>query len=346
MKPSFAKFIEFLHLNPEIEADRVLVDFLAESIFRRSMSDSFSAFDLATEYKKKTVASIQKILDGLVAADVIERTPIECPYCFTEQTLDEYAANEWTCTSCDHKLDLRSVVLYKAKSLTSPDDRDLIEDRAARERAQEAVRLAWKRQGFVFYFLTDLIGSEPKQEKDDLDYKEFLDVLRDIFITRILPVAKSPYFLFGEVGDLFKLIIVNKSDIFPIVSAFSFEVNRHHSFSRFRELYGDIRFKCMAGLIETDIRKLDELFTVTSAGSVDINLFSITKKYRLEAALKKHKESYYHREFDVAFWLFEERTAKIVCPERDLDLLALTDSDLGALFLFKAGKEIELAKTQ
>ena len=202
---SFIKFLNYLNDNPDNMAD-IQKDSLHALLFCNT-HDRFITPQLISKelYIRKSFA---KEIFVSLAKNTDLNVRIKCSNCNCD---NDFSSS--SCKECGELLEITEDNLFAKIEGILPDKRKLYDnEESVREEQLSQMITIWAKQKFIIYMLIDVSNSEMIQNKNNENYKKYLDCLREA-VKQSLLILRGNYLCFGEIGDCFKLGFSDINDV-------------------------------------------------------------------------------------------------------------------------------------
>ena len=135
--------------------------------------------------------------EGLVHLD-----SILCPHCGTLVT----SIPDHGLCHCGRDLDLQESISVTLAGSLGEKGQTILGQHAATNRAAKKLADAWRRNGYIYYLILDLVSSQSIQDQlGDGGYNAFQKKIRDIAKYKVLSHVMGAFLSFGENGDMHKM---------------------------------------------------------------------------------------------------------------------------------------------
>ena len=173
----------------------------------------------------------------------------------------------------------------------------------------------WDKQKFIVYMLIDVSNSEMIQNKNNENYKNYLDCLREAVKQSFL-ILRGNYLCFGEIGDCFKLGFSDINDVRVFLEEIAkihyknFESNHYPPAIEGLKPYPCL--KISAQLLELGYsQNPKDLLSKTLNGALDFNSDLLTKLFRLEGAIKLNYDNAFNENNKICAFIFDQLADKM-----------------------------------
>lgn len=346
--PSFLKFADYL--QNEKNLDSFQKEQLHKIIFQSYQDSYINAEELSSKIQNLSLGVSYHIIKSLILNEIVEGR-FDCPSCDSTFALKELLENNFNnkCPECGHDIHSFNELFIKIYGNIPFQDYEKLTFIQIIEMKIINLAKSWRENGFITYFLLDLVNSESIQKENEREYNTFLSNFRDFWLKRVLSQSKSNCFFIGEIGDAYKILFQDVQDAFNIVRIFSKELTAFDTF-KFNGINLKFpnfpKFKIVIDCIDIPTDKqgksIDpgEIFIKTANRTYDINSAGITQLYRAEARLKDFKEEYYRNWeiYDIGLWLMSSAFKKL---ENHVIISDMEENPSGWNLLMLKGEKIE-----
>lgn len=305
---SFIKFLNYLNDNPDN-----LTDTQQDSLHALLFCNPHDSFITSQKVSKKlyTKKSFAKNILVSLAKNTDLNIRIECENCKCDNDVSSSL-----CEKCGEPLEITEDNLFAKIEGILPDEQKLYDnEESVREEQLSQMITIWDKQKSIVYMLIDVSNSEMIQNKNNENYKKYLDCLREVIKQSFL-VLKGNYLCFGEIGDCFKLGFSDIND----VRIFLEEIARIH-YGNFESNHyppaveGLKPYPCLkisAQLLELgNSQNPKDLLFKTLNGSLDFNSDLLTKLFRLDGAIKLNYDNAFGENNKICAFVFDQLADKI-----------------------------------
>ncbi|MCF0124430.1 MAG: hypothetical protein HUJ68_01505 [Clostridia bacterium] len=306
---SFIKFLNYLNNNPND-----LSDSQKEQLHSLLFCNPHDAFVNPKQVSSKLETNVNfgnAVLMELNKEEVINLR-INCLSC----GLDQEFSQSLNCVNCSEKLDpAPENIFYKTLGVL-PEDRKYKDNQETVREAQLSKMISvWENNKYIVYLLIDISNSEGIQNNNDIGYKNYLDLLREVIQSEALRVIKGSYLCFGEIGDCFKLGFSDVEDVIPFVQKFAEIHNKYWEEKKYPpSIEGVNTYPCIkisAQLLELPKNATPKaLLFKTLTGALDFNSSMLTKLFRLDGKIKLNYEKAFKNNY-ISVWIFDKLATKI-----------------------------------
>ncbi|MGP1587731.1 MAG: hypothetical protein ACTTHG_05245 [Treponemataceae bacterium] len=305
---SFIKFLNYLNENPDDLADNQK-DSLHTLLFCNT-HDRFITPQLIS--KKLCIRkSFAKEIFVSLAKNTDLNVKIKCSNCNCD---NDFSSS--SCKECGELLEITEDNLFAKIEGILPDKRKLYDnEESLREKQLSQMITIWDKQKFIVYMLIDVSNSEMIQNKNNENYKKYLDCLRDA-VKQSLSILGGNYLCFGEIGDCFKLGFSDIND----VRVFLEEIAKIH-YGNFKSnhyppaIEGLKPYPCLkisAQLLELgNSQNPKNLLFKTLNGALDFNSDLLTKLFRLDGAIKLNYDTVFNENNKICAFIFDQLADKM-----------------------------------
>lgn len=305
---SFIKFLNYLNENPNNLAN-IQKDSLHTLLFCNT-HDRFITPQLISKelYIRKSFA---KGIFISLAKDTDLNVKIKCSNCNCD---NDFSSS--SCKECGELLEITEDNLFaKIEGLLS-DKRKLYDnEESVREEQLSQMITIWDKQKFIVYMLIDVSNSEMIQNKNNENYKKYLDCLREAVKQSFL-ILRGNYLCFGEIGDCFKLGFSDINDVRVFLEEIAkihyenFESNNYPPAIEGLKPYPCL--KISAQLLELGYSKNPkDLLSKTLNGALDFNSDLLTKLFRLDGAIKLNYDNAFNENNKICAFIFDQLADKM-----------------------------------
>jgi hypothetical protein len=261
------------------------------------------------------------ILLTLSAKGIIKTDPLPCPHCGVSIT--SLPANG-RCNNCGNDLNIQEFISVTFDGSLDMDSQIRLSKFAATNRAAKRLADAWKRNGYIYYLILDLVSSQSVQTQlHDDGYHSFQEIIRKIAKYKVLSHIKGACLSFGEIGDMHKMAFEKSEDAIEAVRLLSKNLPE-----RSKDINSEIPFPCYSGsisILELPINDSgnyhdpSDLISTTINGVPDINSIALTNIFRYYYEIKTDY-NIYKQKCDISLWLFdpviEGKNVSMKLPEK------------------------------
>ena len=245
------------------------------------------------------------ILLTLSGDGIIKLDPLLCPHC--ETSITSFPV-DGRCNYCGNDLNLQESISLTLSGSLDKGSQIHLSKFAATNRAAKRLADAWKRNGYIYYLILDLVSSQSVQAqlRDD-GYHSFQEIIRKIARYKVLSHIKGACLSFGEIGDMHKMGFEDLKDAIGAVCLLSKNLPE-----RSKDIKPETPFPCYSGSIsklELPIRNdghpydPSDLISTTINGVPDINSIALTNIFRYYYDIKTDY-NIYKKDCDISLWFF------------------------------------------
>ena len=305
---SFIKFLNYLNENPDNLTD-IQKDSLHTLLFcnthDRFINSQIVSRALCT---KKTFA--KKIFISL-AKNTDLNVKIECGNCKCDNDFPSSL-----CKECGESLEITEDNLVIKIEGILPYERKLYDnEESVREEQLSQMITIWDKQKFIIYMLIDVSNSEMIQNKNNENYKKYLDCLRKTVKQSFL-ILRGNYLCFGEIGDCFKLGFSDINDVRIFLEEIAkihyknFESNHYPPAVEGLKPYPCLKISAQLLELENSQNPKNLLFK-TLNGALDFNSDLLTKLFRLDGAIKLNYDTVFDKSNKICTFIFDQLADKM-----------------------------------
>jgi len=244
------------------------------------------------------------ILLVLSKEGVIELDPFTCPHCGSTIT---DIPDDGLC-SCGNNLNLQESISVTLSGSLDKNNQAHLGQYAATNRAAKRLVDAWKRNGYIYYLILDLVSSQSIQAQlHDDGYHLFQEIIRKIAKYKVLSHIEGACLSFGEIGDMHKMGFEKSEDAIEAVCLLSKNLPEHS-----KDILKETPFPCYSGSISRLELPINDhgqcydpsdLISTTINGVPDINSIALTNIFRYYYEIKTDY-NIYKNNCDISLWLF------------------------------------------
>lgn len=209
---------------------------------------------------------------------------------------------------CRNDLNLQESISVTIGGSLDKDNQTHLTQYVAINRAAKRLADAWKRKGYIYYLILDLVSSQSIQkELGDDGYNAFLEIIRKVAKYKVFTHIKGACLSFGEIGDMHKIGFESLNDAIEAVCRLSKNLPE-----RSKDIDLNTPFPCYSG----SISKLElpinisghrhdpsDLISTTINGVPEINSVALTNIYRYFHEIKTDY-IIYKNNCDISLWYF------------------------------------------
>ena len=269
--PSFKNFLNYLTENPDSLDDKQK-EILHSLLFCQTNDSFIYPSTISKSFSTKKSFGFRVLLN-LFKYSVLDLR-INCNNC----KMDQLYSDTPFCMNCNENLlPDENNISTKIFGLLSDSKKFFDDEETVRNEQLRQMISVWERQKFLIYLLIDVSNSESIQDESDINYIQYLEILRSVIKNETINNVKGEHLYFGEIGDCFKIALSNPNDVLPFINGLAkthYEFYKNNKYPK--AVDGLTPYPCLkvtAQLIElTTSKNPKDLLCKTLNGSLDFNL--------------------------------------------------------------------------